>query len=154
MSSIRGVGAMAHEFYVQVKWLGGVIGEAKLGDTGTLKFALPKEFGGVEGYFKPEELLLTSLVACYSVVVWRAVAKQRVELLDYNIDSKLVMEKDSEGRNVLTKAVVNVNIKAKRREDHDKIMRALEIAEKYCPIGRALNNSLKITYNANVTYED
>ena len=145
---------MPHEFHVDVRWLGGVIGEAKLGGTGSVKFALPKEFGGVEGYFKPEELLLSSLVACYCVVAWRAIGKQRIEISDFAVSSKLIMDKDAEGRNVLTEAQVNVKIKAKRREDHDKIMRALEIAEKYCPIGRALSASIKITYNTEITYEE
>ena len=145
---------MPHEFHVDIEWLGGVIGKAKLGETGAVWFALPEEFGGVKGYFKPEELLLSSLAACFCVVAWRAIQKQRVEISSFTVKSRLVMDKDAEGRNVLTEAQVDVKIKAKKKEDEEKILRALELAEKYCPIGRALSASLKIIYNREIIYED
>jgi len=145
---------MPHEFHVDIEWLGGVVGKARLGETGAVWFALPEEFGGVRGYFKPEELLLSSLAACFCVVAWRALQKQRVEISDFAVKSRLIMDRDAEGRNVLTEAHIDVKIKAKKKEDEEKILRALELAEKYCPIGRALSVSLKITYSKEIAYDE
>ena len=134
-----------------VRWIKGVVGKTAVGDVAELQFALPKEFGGEAGYVKPEELLMSSLVTCFSAMSWRLFRKQGVELKSYEANVIGKMDKDKEGYNRFEEAVISVKIQLTNEADRSKVLRTLELSEKYCPVGRALRGNVELKLEVSIT---
>ena len=142
---------MVFDFKSGVKWVQGVIGKTTVGDVVELEFALPKEFGGEEGYVKPQELLMSSLLTCFSATLWRLLREKGVELKGYAADVVGSVNKDEEGYNSFLEAVISVKILLANEIDRLKVERALELSEKYCPVGRAIRGNMKLKFEVSIT---
>ena len=135
---------------MKARWAGGFIGEVELGGSTKLSFALPKDFGGVEGYPAPEELLAASLLTCYSVALWRALSSRGLELREYYAEASLTAERSKEGRLVINKISVQAKITPARGQDEALVRRVAEAVKEYCPIGLALKGNVEVNYELSV----
>ncbi len=139
------------EYSSGARWIKGLVGKTVVGDVAELEFALPKEFGGEAGYAKPEDLLMSSLVTCFSAMSWRLFQKQGVELKSYEANVIGKLDKDEEGYNRFKEAMISIKIQLINEADRSKVVRALELSEKYCPVGRALRGSMGLKIDASIT---
>jgi uncharacterized OsmC-like protein len=137
-------------FRSDARWIKGVVGKTSLGDATELQFALPNEFGGEIGYVKPEELLMSSLVTCFSAMSWRLLRKQSIEIKSYEADVIGKMDKDEEGYYRLKEAVISVKIKLNNESDKLKVLNALKLSEKYCPVGRTLRGNVELKFDISI----
>ena len=142
---------MVFDFKSGIKWVQGVIGKTTVGDIVELEFALPKEFGGEEGYVKPEELLMSSLLTCFSAMLWRLFREEGVELKGYEADVVGRVDEDEEGYNRFREAVISVKVRLANEIDRLKVERALELSEKYCPVGRAIRGNMELKFEVSIT---
>ena len=63
-----------HAYLVSAWWTSGRTGIAKSDSApNAIHFTAPKEFGGLEGRWTPEELLLAALAGCFTITL-RAIA--------------------------------------------------------------------------------
>jgi len=139
------------EFKSRVKWVKGVIGKAILDGATVLEFALPKEFGGEEGYVTPEQMLVTSLLSCFSAMLWRLLRAQRVELRNYEGEIVGRMEKDADGYYAIKENIASIRIQLANKQDAEKVQEAVELSKKYCPVGRLMRGNTEIRFDVYIT---
>lgn len=129
----------SHQFRITASWLSGRTGIAKC-DTvpSVVRFAAPTHFGGPEGRWTPEDLLLTAVASCYTST-FRALADySRFEYADLEVEATGTVHKLNSGYafgEIVTHPVLTIV----RAEDHERALRLLEKAHSLCLVARALS---------------
>lgn len=130
----------SHDYPVDVRWTSGKAGYAESADgLPSLPLASPPEFGGEEGLWTPEHLLVASVASCL-MTTFLAIAelsKLEVESLEVSGSGHLVRGEDRRYRfdRVTLRPVVGVVGEAAR----EKALRLLAKAEEACLITRSLS---------------
>lgn len=130
----------SRDYPVDVRWTSGKAGFAESADgLPSLPFASPPEFGGEEGLWTPEHLLVASVASCL-MTTFLAIAelsKLEVESLEVGGSGHLVRGEDRRYRfdRVTLRPVVGVVGEAAR----EKALRLLAKAEEVCLITRSLS---------------
>ncbi|WP_339226459.1 OsmC family protein [Oceanobacillus sp. FSL K6-2867] len=143
-----------HHFHLQASWPGGRNSDGYI-ESGNLqtKISIPKEMDGPNIGTNPDEMLLGAAATCYIITL--AAMIERADLpLDY-------MSLESEGIVDVTNGVFTykkiihrptVSLKAgAANEQHRKLSKLVEKAEKSCMISRALKGNVQIELEANLS---
>jgi peroxiredoxin-like protein len=129
----------SHQFRITASWLSGRTGIAKC-DTvpSVVRFAAPAHFGGIEGRWTPEDLLLTAVASCYTST-FRALADySRFEYADLEVEATGTVQKLNSGY-AFGEIVTHPVLTLVRAEDHGRALRLLEKAQGLCLVARALS---------------
>jgi peroxiredoxin-like protein len=133
----------AHPFRVVAWWAAGRTGIAKSSSAfNAIHFTAPPVFGGLEGRWTPEDLLLAALASCYTTT-FRAVADH--SKFDY---TDLQVEVDGEIKKVesgyaFSEIATRVNLTISRPQDEPRALKLLHKAEALCLVSRALSMNKK-----------
>ena len=133
----------AHDYRVVAWWTSGRTGIAKSDSAvNALHFTAPQQFGGLEGRWTPEELLLTAVASCYTTT-FRAVADySKFEYADLEVEVTGTVEKVESGyafRRLATRPVLIVTNEC----DRSRAVRLLEKTQELCLVSRGLAISHK-----------
>ncbi len=136
---------MAHEYISTVQWSGKESEHGKLSmDCGySCTFDKPIEFGGAEGVLNPEDAFVGSLAMCYSITFKSTLEKMRLELEDFELVTKGILEDIDEG-SMITKIFVRPQIVLKEKDDREKVERAMELAKENCLISKSMKSEIKL----------
>ena len=109
----------------------------------------PPEFGGPEGYWSPESLLVASMADCF-VLTFKAIA--RASKLEWtNISCEVIGTLDRVDRvTQFTQFDLNVTVDAPSGTDAEKVKRIAEKSEKGCLVSNSLSAKkvLNVVVNA------
>ncbi len=84
-----------HSYRVSAWWTSGRTGIAKSDSApNAIHFTAPKEFGGLEGRWTPEELLLAAIAGCFTTTVRTIAGSAQFEFTDLEVE---VSGTDSQG---------------------------------------------------------
>lgn len=127
-------------FQTELKWQEGKRANLSASDNPLLQVATPPDFGGPEGTWCPEELLVASVESCLMSTFLYFVERFELSLSSYASRSGGTVEKTSEG---LRFSGVDVRIDV-AWEDAESLAKAealglKEKLEKYCPVSTSLN---------------
>src|SRR5208282_2376746 len=87
-----------HKHRVVAWWTSGQTGLAKSDAApNAIHFTAPPEFGGLEGRWTPEELLLASVASCYTTTVRTIAGDAKVDFTDLNVEASGVIRKAESG---------------------------------------------------------
>jgi peroxiredoxin-like protein len=100
------------------------------------------EFGGLEGRWTPEELLLAAIAGCYTTTVRALAGGAQFDFTDLQVEASGTVRKVDSGYS-FTQIVVRPNLKIETAEDRDQALELLKRAEKLCLVSRALGTNLK-----------
>jgi peroxiredoxin-like protein len=104
----------------------------------TLEFSVPPEFGGEQGYWTPEHLLLGAVASCL-VATFRGMSeKSKLEFLSIEVRVEGVIEKQ-DGYLAFTRIILHPEVVIPREDDRERATRLLEKAERACLIARSLS---------------
>jgi len=128
-----------HIYSVVAWWSSGKTGLAKSDSApNALHFTAPTEFGGMEGRWTPESLLLSAIAACYTTT-FRAVAEySKFEYSDLEVRVEGTVKKVESGY-AFTEIVIRPNLSISNDADHQRGIRLLEKTKSLCLIARALS---------------
>ena len=130
-----------HAYRVAAWWTSGKTGLAKSDSApNAIHFTAPTEFGGLEGRWTPEELLLAAVAGCYTTTV-RAIAGA-AEFTDLQVEASGTIRKAESGY-TFSQIVVRPTLKIASAEERARALELLQKAEKLCLVGRALGTTLK-----------
>jgi organic hydroperoxide reductase OsmC/OhrA len=135
----------SREYPVTVRWTSGRAGYAESVDgLPGLPLAAPPEFGGEEGLWTPEHLLVASVASCL-MTTFLAIAelsKLEVESLEVGASGHLVRGEDRRYRfdRITVRPVVGVVGESAR----EKALRLLAKAEELCLITRSLSAEVQM----------
>ncbi|HTW31021.1 MAG TPA: OsmC family protein [Candidatus Sulfotelmatobacter sp.] len=131
-----------HAYRVAAWWTSGKTGLAKSDSApNAIHFTAPAEFGGMEGRWTPEELLLAAIAGCYTTTL-RAIAGSGVDFTDLHVEASGTVRKAESGYS-FTQIVVRPSLKIESGEQRDRALELLKRAEKLCLVSRAMGTTLK-----------
>jgi organic hydroperoxide reductase OsmC/OhrA len=137
-----------HTFETALTWKGGKSGHLNARQSPTVAVATPPAFGGPEGQWSPEELLVGAVQSCLMSTFIYFAERLKLNLDSYSSTANGVMEQTQAGLR-FTGIDVNINSVVSDEQSLKKILSAnlKEKLEKYCPISAAINCPVSIDLN-------
>src|SRR2546423_11124981 len=87
-----------HSYRVAAWWTSGRTGLAKSDSApNAIHFTAPTEFGGLEGRWTPEELLLAALAACYTTTLRSIAGVAKLDFADLQVEASGIVRKAESG---------------------------------------------------------
>jgi organic hydroperoxide reductase OsmC/OhrA len=128
-----------HSYRVVAWWSSGRTGLAKADSApNAIHFTAPPEFGGVEGRWTPESLLLCAIAGCYTTT-FRAIAEySRFEYVDLEVQVEGTIQKVESGY-AFSEIVVRPNLSVNSEEGEALGLRLLQKVKTLCLVLRALS---------------
>lgn len=140
-----------HAYRVSAWWTSGRTGLAKSDSApNAIHFTAPTEFGGLEGRWTPEELLLAALAGCYTTTLRAIAGTAQFNFTDLQVEASGTVRKGEAGW-TFTQIVVRPNLKIATAEERDKALDLLKRAEKLCLVSRAIGTTLKFEPQLEIT---
>jgi len=128
-----------HKYRVIAWWSAGKAGLAKSDSApNAIHFTAPTQFGGCEGRWSPEDLLLAAVACCYTTT-FRAVAEySKFEYTDLEVETHGVIRKVESGYQFDT-IVIRPTVTIVSEDDLQRARLLLEKAKRLCLVSRALS---------------
>ena len=140
-----------HVYRVAAWWTSGRTGLAKSDSApNAIHFTAPTEFGGLEGRWTPEELLLASVAGCYTTTLRAIAGSAQFNFTDLQVEASGSVRKAESGY-TFSHIVLRPNLKIASAEERDRALELLKKAEKLCLVSRALGTSLKFEPQLEIT---
>jgi organic hydroperoxide reductase OsmC/OhrA len=131
-----------HAYRVDAWWASGRSGIAKSDSApNAIHFTAPTEFGGLEGCWTPEELLLAALAGCLTTTL-RAIAGVQFSLTDLQVEANGIVRKAASGYS-FSEIVVRPTLKIADLSEREQALQILKRAESLCLVARALATPLR-----------
>jgi peroxiredoxin-like protein len=134
---------LPHRYEVRIT--GGPAGYATLSSGGVpdLRTAPPLEFDGPGDVWGPEQLLLAAVEACF-LLTFRAVAQaSRVEFTSLSVGGEGIVDV-RDGRMRFTEIILRPRVALPAGEDHVRVRRALDKAERTCLVSASLGTPVRL----------
>ena len=117
-----------HAYRVAAWWTSGRTGLAKSDSApNAIHFTAPAEFGGLEGRWTPEELLLAAIAGCYTTTVRAIAGGSEFDFTDLQVEASGTVRKAESGYN-FTQIIVRPNLKINSVEERDRALELLKRA--------------------------
>ena len=137
-----------HQYQVVAWWTSGRTGIAKSKSApNAIHFTAPPEFGGLQGRWTPEELLLGAIASCYTTTFRALAESSRFEYADLEVEVQGTVHKVDSGYS-FSEIVMRPNLKISSEEGRERALRLLQKAEALCLVSRAL--SITQTFESHV----
>jgi organic hydroperoxide reductase OsmC/OhrA len=127
-----------HNYRIKAWWTSGRTGIANCDSApNAIHFTAPLQFGGLEGRWTPEDLLLTAIGSCFATT-FRALADySKLAYADLEVEVSGSVQKVSSGysfREINTRPLLTTL----REDDHEPALRLLHKTQELCLITRTL----------------
>lgn len=124
-------------FPARVEWRGGRRVELAAPGKPPLDLATPPEFkDGVPGFWSPEELLVGAVAACYELTLAAIAARFDVPIARVAVEAAGHVDRGKHGYDF---SLVELDVELEVEAEHEAAaLRAAELAERHCIVGRAL----------------
>ena len=128
----------AHRFRVVAWWASGRTGFAKSNSApNAIHFSASPAFGGMDGRWTPEDLLLGAVASCYTTT-FRAVAENsKFEYTDLQIEVEGDMRRAEAGYE-FREILIRVSLTISQEEERARAVKLLRRAQEVCLVSRAL----------------
>jgi peroxiredoxin-like protein len=129
----------AQKYRVVAWWSSGRTGLAKSNSApNAIHFTAPPEFGGLEGRWTPEDLLLGAIASCYTTT-FRALADySKLEYADLEVEVEGVIRKTDSGYS-FSQIVIRPNLTISSDREQTSALRLLQKAKTMCLVSRAIS---------------
>ncbi len=127
-----------HKYRTAAQWTSEQTGLAKSDSAGDgIHFCAPPEFGGLEGYWTPEALLLAALASCFTTTFRAIAGYSKFEYTDFQVEVEGTVSKAESGYGfsaIIFRPTLTIH-------DEEKRNRALNLLQKTkaaCLVSKAL----------------
>jgi peroxiredoxin-like protein len=128
----------AHRFRVVAWWASGRTGIAKSGSApNAIHFTSPPAFGGLDGRWTPEDLLLCAVASCYTTTFQAVAESSKLDYTDLQVEVEGVIRKAETGYN-FAEVIIQANLMIAQPEEGARAVKLLHKAEGLCLVSRAL----------------
>lgn len=122
-------------------WTSGQTGLAKSDSApNAIHFTAPPEFGGLEGRWTPEELLLAALASCFTTTFKVVAAAARFDYTDLEVSTEGAVSRTESGYR-FTDVVLRPILTISGEERRGQALELLEKTRNLCLVSRALSAS-------------
>jgi organic hydroperoxide reductase OsmC/OhrA len=138
-------GRLMHDFTVDLEWQTDTQGRLQARTNPPLLVATPPEFGGPQGVWCPEELLVASVGGCLMSTFLYFVERFSVPIEGYSSTSRGTVSKTADGlRFTGLDVAIRVTIADGAAREKAVSLRLQEKLEKYCPVSAALSCPVRL----------
>jgi len=132
-----------HIYRVAAWWTSGRTGLAKSDSApNAIHFTAPTEFGGLEGRWTPEELLLAAIAGCYTTTMRTIAGSAEFDFTDLQVEASGTIRKAESGY-TFSQIVLRPNLKISSADERERALDLLRRAEKLCLVARAIGAKLQ-----------
>jgi peroxiredoxin-like protein len=130
---------LGQRYRVVAWWSSGRTGLAKSDSApNAIHFTAPPEFGGLEGRWTPEDLLLCAVASCYTTT-FRALADySRLQYSDLAVEVQGTIRKADSGYE-FCEIVIRPTLRISVEQEQTRAFRLLQKAKTVCLVSRALS---------------
>jgi organic hydroperoxide reductase OsmC/OhrA len=129
----------AHRFRVVAWWASGRTGIAKSSSApNALHFTSPPAFGGMEGRWTPEDLLLCAIASCFTTTFRTLAEYSKFEYTDLQVEVGGGISKADTGYS-FGEVLICVNLTIPQEEERARALKLLHKAKSLCLVSRALS---------------
>lgn len=126
------------KYRVVAWWSSGRTGLAKSDSApNAIHFTAPPEFGGLEGRWTPEDLLLSAVASCYTTTFHALADYSKLEYADLEVEVEGVIRKTDSGY-AFTEILIRPNLTISSDGEQTRALRLLQKAKTACLVSRAL----------------
>jgi organic hydroperoxide reductase OsmC/OhrA len=119
-------------------WTSGQTGLTKSSSApNAIHFTAPAEFGGLEGRWTPEDLLLSALASCFTTTFHALACNVKLEYVDLEVEAEATTQKADTGYK-FSAIDLHVRLTLPRGDGRDRAIGLLEKAKMLCLVSRAL----------------
>jgi organic hydroperoxide reductase OsmC/OhrA len=128
----------SYQHQVVAWWSAGRTGLAKSNSApNSIHFAAPPQFGGLEGRWTPEDLLLSAVASCFTTTFRVLAEYSKWEYIDLQVEASGTVEKAASGYS-FTGIVLRPILKILGEPDRERAAHLLRKANSLCLVSRAL----------------
>ena len=128
-----------HRFRVVAWWASGRTGLAKSGSApNAIHFTSPPAFGGLDGRWTPEDLLLCAIASCYTTTFRTLAEYSKFEYTDLQVEVEGTINKADTGYG-FGEVLIRANLVIPREEEQTRALKLLHKAKGLCLVSRALS---------------
>ena len=121
-----------HSYRVAAWWTSGRTGLAKSHSApNAIHFTAPKEFGGLEGRWTPEELLLAAVAGCFTTTLRSISGSTHFDFTDLQVEASGTVRKAQSGYG-FSEIVICPTLKIACSEERERALDLLKKAQKLC----------------------
>jgi peroxiredoxin-like protein len=126
------------KYRVVAWWSSGRTGLAKSDSApNAIHFTAPPEFGGLEGRWTPEDLLLSAVASCYTTTFHALADYSQLEYADLEVEVEGVIRKTDSGY-AFTEILIRPKLTISSDGEQTRALRLLQKAKTACLVSRAL----------------
>ena len=130
-------------YRVAAWWTSGRSGLAKTDSApNAIHFTAPKEFGGLDGAWTPEELLLAALAGCFTTTLRTMAGSAQFDVTDLEVEANGTVRKSASGY-VFSEIAIRPKLKITCSDEGERALDLLERAERLCLVSRAIGVPLR-----------
>jgi peroxiredoxin-like protein len=127
-----------HKYRVVAWWTSGQTGIAKSDSApNAIHFTAPPQFGGLEGRWTPEDLLMTALASCFTTTFHAIAGCSKFEYTDLAVEAEGIVSKTDPGY-CFTEIVIRPSLTIPNEEQRERAISLLHKAKDLCLVSRAL----------------
>ncbi len=128
-----------NKYRVLAWWSSGRTGMAKSDSApNAIHFTAPPEFGGLEGRWTPEDLLLSALASCYTTTFRVLADYAKLAYTDLEVEVEGMIRKAESGYS-FSDIVIRPNLTIRGEEEQTRALHLLQKARAACLVSRALS---------------
>jgi peroxiredoxin-like protein len=140
-----------HKYRVSAWWTSGQTGIAKSNSApNAIHFTAPPQFGGVEGRWTPEDLLLTALASCFTTTFHAIAGHSKFEYTDLAVEAEGTVSKTDTGYG-FNEIVIRPNLTIASEENRQLAISLLHKAKTLCLISRAVATPQKFEIQVEIS---
>jgi peroxiredoxin-like protein len=140
----------AHRFRVVAWWASGRTGIARSSSApNAIHFTSPPAFGGLEGRWTPEDLLLCAIASCYTTTFRALAENSKFEYTDLQVEVESSISKADTGFS-FGEVLIRANLTIPQQEDQARANKLLDKAKGLCLVSRALSVEQKFELHVQV----
>jgi len=129
----------AQKYRVVAWWSSGRTGLAKSNSApNAIHFTAPPEFGGLEGRWTPEDLLLSAVASCYTTTFHTLANYSKLEYADLEVEVEGMILKTDSGYS-FSEIAIRPSLTISSDEEQTRALRLLQKAKTMCLVSRALS---------------
>jgi len=126
------------KYHVVAWWTSGKTGLAKSDSApAAIHFTAPPQFGGLEGRWTPEDLLMTSLASCFTTTFHAIAEYSNFEYADLEVEADGIVTKTDTGYRFI-EIVIRPTLTIESEENRERAISLLHKAKGLCLVSRAL----------------
>ncbi len=128
-----------HRFRVVAWWASGRTGIAKSSSApNAIHFAAPPAFGGLDGRWTAEDLLLCAVAGCYTTTFHALAENSKFEYTDLQVEVEGDIRR-AEGGYDFSEILIRANLMIAQEEERARAVKLLHKAQGLCLVSRALS---------------